>query len=610
MISFACHCGQPMQAQAEYAGKRTKCPACGAAVTIPSGTAFTDRPAWTARGRAEEDEGNWDDDRPRRRGKRRVWPWVAAAALVLLLAGGVTAWLLWSGGAGPASADLALVRHDAVGFASVRVADLWNSDTGKTLRQQLPLMGYSEDKIQEKYGLTPADVERATFVMPTEDGRKAWAVVSFTKAVEARKVVTALFPGAQEVKAGDKTYFTSPRDHNAVYFLRPTVAVVGSPETVKQFVDGKPSPARSGPMDEGLQLAEAGGHHVVAAFNLPPSLVQKLKAAPVGNLGGQANLVQPFLEIRSGLITAKLGGELELDIRVRFPDEVKAKKARETAESLLALARMALPQMKQQFAGGMPPQVAGVFDDMANLVQTLKVTQEGDQLRVPIRSKAATGAIAAGLLVPAVQKVREAANRTAAINNLRQLAIGMHFYDDSYKRLPPARLGAGLSWRVAILPFIEQESLYKRFHLNEPWDSPHNLQLLPLMPKVFAPPEGVRTPKPHSTFLKVFTGPGTPFDGQKPARIPASFPGGTSNAFLIVEAADPVEWTRPDDIAYDPNGPLPRLGGMAPGSFLAVLGDASVVRFERFRLSDETLRAAIAPGSGKRVGPDWQTARR
>src|SRR5205823_2595588 len=45
-----------------------------------------------------------------------------------------------------------------------------------------------------------------------------------------------------------------------------------------------------------------------------------------------------------------------------------------------------------------------------------------------------------------------------------------------------------LSWRVAILPFIEQSALYAKFNLSEPWDSPHNLALLNQMPSVFRMP--------------------------------------------------------------------------------------------------------------------------
>ena len=77
-------------------------------------------------------------------------------------------------------------------------------------------------------------------------------------------------------------------------------------------------------------------------------------------------------------------------------------------------------------------------------------------------------------------------------NNLKQTALAIHNYHAAYKQLPEdikAPDGTPLlSWRVAILPFIEQAALYEQFHLDEPWDSPHNLKLLNGMPPVYRHP--------------------------------------------------------------------------------------------------------------------------
>src|SRR5262245_14860206 len=103
-----------------------------------------------------------------------------------------------------------------------------------------------------------------------------------------------------------------------------------------------------------------------------------------------------------------------------------------------------------------------------------------------------------------------------ASNNLKQVCIAMLAYHDEHGHLPPAvvrdRDGRPLySWRVLILPYIEEDKLYKEFHLDEPWDSPHNLTLLPRMPKVYAS-AGEQPPEPHRTFLQVLVGPGTTFE--------------------------------------------------------------------------------------------------
>ncbi len=73
-------------------------------------------------------------------------------------------------------------------------------------------------------------------------------------------------------------------------------------------------------------------------------------------------------------------------------------------------------------------------------------------------------AILIGLLLPAVQKVREAAARMKCQNNLKQIGVAFHNYHDATGKIPNAYdAGTGLSWHVLILPQIEQENLYKRF---------------------------------------------------------------------------------------------------------------------------------------------------
>src|SRR5881275_961349 len=69
-----------------------------------------------------------------------------------------------------------------------------------------------------------------------------------------------------------------------------------------------------------------------------------------------------------------------------------------------------------------------------------------------------------GLLLPAVQKVREAANRMRCANNLKQLGLGLHNFHGAYGAFPKAgKLSNELSWHVFILPFMEQEALYRQF---------------------------------------------------------------------------------------------------------------------------------------------------
>ncbi|MCS7047434.1 MAG: DUF1559 domain-containing protein [Gemmataceae bacterium] len=76
-------------------------------------------------------------------------------------------------------------------------------------------------------------------------------------------------------------------------------------------------------------------------------------------------------------------------------------------------------------------------------------------------------AILIGLLLPAVQKVRESANRTTCQNNLKQMGIAIHAYHDANKKLPPSRIGPQhATWFVLILPYLEQSALYSKWDLS------------------------------------------------------------------------------------------------------------------------------------------------
>jgi hypothetical protein len=216
------------------------------------------------------------------------------------------------------------------------------------------------------------------------------------------------------------------------------------------------------------------------------------------------------------------------------------------------------------------------------------------------------------LLIPAVQKVREAAARIQSQNNLRQMALGMENYSDANGHLPEAvpdpklKGPTKLSWRVELLPYLEEDILYRQFHLDEEWDSPHNKALLTSMPKVFAHPNHPQENAQGLTYYRVFVGEHTPFPPGKRTSIPADFPDGLANTILVIEAADPVPWTKPDELVYDPNQPLPRLGGHFPRGTNAAMADGAGV-FLRVGngLSEQTLRNAIDPNDGKPLGADW-----
>ena len=211
------------------------------------------------------------------------------------------------------------------------------------------------------------------------------------------------------------------------------------------------------------------------------------------------------------------------------------------------------------------------------------------------------------LLLPAVQAAREAARRSQCVNNLKQMGLAMHNYEATHGNFPAQAIVDKqgkplLSWRVAILPYLEQQALYNKFKLDEPWDSPHNKELIQYMPQVFACPSNPLPAGSGLTPYQVFNGPGALFEKGKPTALNQIFDG-TSNTLMVVEAAQPVIWTRPDDLPFDvapgfQPAPLFGAGSKHPGGFNALMGDGSV-KFIKMSINPQVLKALITKASGE-----------
>lgn len=145
-------------------------------------------------------------------------------------------------------------------------------------------------------------------------------------------------------------------------------------------------------------------------------------------------------------------------------------------------------------------------------------------------------------------------SRHESMRHIKTILIAFHNYASLNGQFPPAAIYGPdgepkLSWRVALLPFLEEGALFQEFHLNEPWDSPHNKTLIARMPKVFTTPS---SPAPFgSTRIRSFEGPGTFFRDRTGIPISA-ITDGTSNTLAIVAANEATPWTRPGELPFVP----------------------------------------------------------
>lgn len=185
------------------------------------------------------------------------------------------------------------------------------------------------------------------------------------------------------------------------------------------------------------------------------------------------------------------------------------------------------------------------------------------------------------------------AERTRSQSNLKQIGLAMFNYEAMSNCLPGNIIDKDgkplLSWRVAILPYINQDDLYKQFKLDEPWDSENNKKLVEKMPKIYAPVRGKAAN--GTTFYLRLSGEGTALNPKKQVKI-TDIKDGTSNTLWAVEAATPVTWTKPEDLEFEADKELPKFGGMFKGDFNALFHDGAV-RYLKKGNDPKTLKALI-----------------
>lgn len=201
-------------------------------------------------------------------------------------------------------------------------------------------------------------------------------------------------------------------------------------------------------------------------------------------------------------------------------------------------------------------------------------------------------------------------DRQKSSNNLKQIGLAFHSYSDSNNAIPNNSYAPDgkplLSWRVHILPYLEQDSLYRQFNLKEPWDGPTNRPLIAQMPAVYGTPAMQKRAGQGKTYYRGFSHPGAIFEKPRQPGFAnrlhiAGLADGLSNTIFVVEADEPVDWTKPDDLDFGPGKPLPPLGAGRNDNYVTILmGDGSI-RVVRKTNNETAWRAAIGYQDGQTV---------
>ena len=403
-----------------------------------------------------------------------------------------------------------------------------------------------------------------------------------------RKSHRAVRPGMRETgKAykGKKVYFRSPGSRVLVVWDDRTVIEAGSEQAMDAYLAARrgvlpywlPAKALAAFRDDHfLVTVDAAAmrryaKNELAARMTPMTPVERAAFASVA----------PVWEDTTALAA---GGRLEEGLAVHAwaattgPDS--SERVRRTAEAMRTLAQSTVRNSHTALQSSGDPDrklLISLLDMLDRLLENVKSQQQDNEVRLAT-SVVLGQAKLSGLWSDIAATAQKNTLRRQSRNNLKGVALAMLNYHDTNKHFPPAVLygpdgKTPYSWRVALLPYLEQLALYREYHFDEPWDGPHNRKLLDKMPAVFRSPDEPATSQNACYF--VLAGPGTIFDGRVGTTF-AQILDGTSNTILAVEAKRDIPWTKPEDIPYDPQKPLPKLGGYFADGFHVAMADGAV----------------------------------
>jgi len=531
--------------------------------------------------------------------------------------------------------EFQFIPSNAVGFAHIRVADIWASPAMKETRKYILKAGpVAFDTLDADFTPAPSTLDRVTMVLLPNAAKdqvnfSTVTILRFNKPYDAAKVTKQYMPNGKKLDGGTAGSFVADRISGiAIHFADAQTIVFGDEKTMPQYMDVL---AKAGKGGMQTAFADVAGKDMYATINLASLAIPEQFKQDV------PFEFRPLLKAERMILTVETRKETRFTMQWKYgsKDDATAgaaalRKATELGRAQLVSTRRTGEEMvqgKRREAGAMRPveelpqalygmAILAGMNSLDELLSTFPVkvddTLVTSAFDIPSEfgSPASATMIAAGLIIPALQRVRASAAHITASNNLKQLALAMHNHESAFGKLPAAAIcdKSGkplLSWRVAILPYIEQDNLYRQFKLDEPWDSANNKPLSEIVVKVFSDPRIEMKPgEQNRTYYKVFTGGGAAFDVKKGQPL-FSITDGTSNTVMIAAAGEPVIWSKPEDFEFDPKKALPNLKTPFAELIVAVC-DGSIRTFRPEKIKDfESIMKLLIQANDGQVIPNF-----
>lgn len=515
--------------------------------------------------------------------------------------------------------DLSQVSNDAKMLLAIRPTEVTKVPEIRKVLEALSAKGDSPFNIFTLKGIEQITLVGLAGIGPDDWGRDARiVVVQFNQPTSYDEMAkAAAWPtDALRLEPG-KPYDTNAPVRQAYGVINDRTLVLGSAEWVSKYLanrrKGKPTIA-TGASWEKVRMGA-----IVAALDMEV-IREQFRRQPATPAAGAVATLAPLWTDSEYVLTSVIvdGQTMQLQLIVTCDDAKLAGNVAETLTASTVLARNALRALRENQQDA-PAFARFAMEVGEGLLKGVKVEQSESLVIAETKGELPSGAAvaAAGGLVGAVTQARTSAQRSVSMNNMKQIMLGLHNWADTYGGHfpPPIILGKNgngkfpHSWRVELLPYLDQDALYRQYHFDEPWDSDANKKVLAQMPAVFRHPQDdpksvnssyfvLRSEKllddssAVGDFLTAFSHRGgMPF---------AKILDGTSNTIAVVEAKRDIPWTKPDDILFDAATGSAKFGGFFEDGFNAALCDGSV-RFITHKVNPEVLKLLIMPADGKPV---------
>lgn len=342
--------------------------------------------------------------------------------------------------------------------------------------------------------------------------------------------------------------------------------------------------------DAPIQIALVPPHYLWKTYEeLMPELPVQLGGGPVTRLTHGLRWLSVGCDLNS----------MKVDVTVQSASSDAANEFSSFAPVLLRSVFAQLPLLN------------GSSDVLARIAKLGKAEIKGDQIHFALEQTVDSPEMLS-LIVDLVGLVIDLKADQEVKPKLRQLALAIHNYEFVHSGFPPAAEArdqtgeSGLSWRVHILPYLDEMELYQQFKLDQPWDSPHNRALIAKMPSVFKmnprhlDPAVGELPEGHTTLVAP-VGEGTIFGGKEVMTF-GKIVDGSSNTVLLVQVKPEfaVPWTAPQDYTFDPNDPGQGLNIGRNEKFIVAMADGSVLEI-RSDLPGESIKYLFQVDDGQIV---------